>query len=776
MKKLLLISIVIAAGCNQCCGDESSVRDEAAKTPSAAGVIYRNPRVYNVDYSFELVPDSNKIDRAKDLKLWIPIPREWDSQKAVKIVSVEPEPHAKYVDPEYGNPMLFWDFGKEPEQPSYKVDIKFRLESYEIHAEVDPERVGRYDKTSKEYALYTRSTHTVSITPKIKELAQIAVGDEKNPYLQAERIFKFVRQKMRYKILDFERGRGIKCLLDFPVIDKETGEEYYEGACNQYSAFFIALCRAVGIPARSVQGNVGWRPWAKEEELKPRYEFETKLSPLGLAGAQHYGALNLHTWAECHIPNYGWIPVDAQKGRFGHLRNEKVVLCKGRDVKLGPDSPQAESQGYGSHWVSLYQGRADSFHRAAWNIAKIRTAKIKTLHVSDPFPSDALAGYAHNLYPEDEAENNLRGYRNRVLRGIDKRTRGVSEKGAALAQAYEKESSLRYQQEPFICHMLREVVGKKKSLDIFDAYVNLRVSSGEAVATERFQRIAEDIYGKPLGWFWEQWLDNDELPQLKLDGVTFSKDQKEWYIRGNLRQLGDSLFRLPVELVLTTEKDMEHKKVWLRKVRSFEFNTSGKPKSILVDPDNDILKIQKMGPLLNSFWYVYPNFMLSYGTTKEGEANKAAAERFNKEFLRLGRKIVKADVDVNKADLKTKCVMLFGRPETNKITQKFKDSFPIKFDGSKFTWQGTTYDEPTQGVAQIVENPDNPGGLIILYAGLSPEATRGFCDLSSCYSAMASYVIFDGDKELLRGDWKVDSNLYWNFDTHSSVLSAPNEQ
>lgn len=73
---------------------------------AAAGIIYRNPRVYNVDYSFELVLDPNKINRAKDLKLWLPIPREWDSQKAVKIISVEPEPHAKYEDPEYGKERL----------------------------------------------------------------------------------------------------------------------------------------------------------------------------------------------------------------------------------------------------------------------------------------------------------------------------------------------------------------------------------------------------------------------------------------------------------------------------------------------------------------------------------------------------------------------------------------------------------------------------------------------------------------------------------------------
>ena len=126
--------------------------------------------------------------------------------------------------------------------------------------------------------------------------------------------------------------------------------------------------------------------------------------------------------------------------------------------------------------------------------------------------------------------------------------------------------------------------------------------------------------------------------------------------------------------------------------------------------------------------------------------------------------IIKADTDVNDTDLKTKCIFLFGRPETNKIAQKYKDSFPVKFDNGKFTWQGVAYDKSTQGVGQMIENPDNSQGLMVMYAGLSPESTLKFCDLY-LYDADASFVIFDEDKELLRGDWEnMDSNLYWNFE------------
>lgn len=382
----LLFSVIIVLNSSDSHSQENELLDEINTViESSSKITYRNPRVYNVDYSFELFLDSAKIDRAKDLKLWIPIPRNWDSQKGVKIISVQPPPHAEYEDPEHGNRMFFWDFGKEPEKSSYKVDITFLLESYEVQAEVHPELVGQYDKSNKQYALYTRSSHTVTITPMIRKMAQEAVGDEKNPYLQAKQIFEFVGKKMRYEIIDFERGRGVKCLLDYPVMDEETGEEHYKGSCNQYSVFFVAMCRAVGIPARSVSGFIGWQPWIKEEDSRAIYKFETKLSPDGLAGVQHYGAQFAHMWSEFYIPNYGWIPIDGTYRKFGHTDNKKVILSKGRDVKVGPHTAQKQSEGYGSQWVELHNGRADFPFSGIWNITKIRKAKVEILH-SAPFP------------------------------------------------------------------------------------------------------------------------------------------------------------------------------------------------------------------------------------------------------------------------------------------------------------------------------------------------------------------------------------------------------
>ena len=340
-------------------------------------ILYLRPKVFRVTYSFEFSPDPNKIDRTRDLKVWLPLPREWDSQKSVKIQSIEPEPQAIYEDPEFGNPMAFWDFGKEPEKDTYIATLKYRLVAYKVHVKIDPAKTESYDTSSPEYILYTRNEHTICITPKIQEMVKEAVGNETSPYQQAQLISQYVyNKKVHYKILDYERGRGIQSLLDYPVKDTETGEEYYEGCCSQQSALFIALCRAVGIPARAVTGLITTVPMLYGQHPKPVFEFETRLSPDGFAGSQWIGYVCPHTWSEFYLPNIGWILVDDRTSLFFDRR---IILSKGRDIKIGPECPEADSEGYGSQWVPLWNGRADHMHHAVWNIMKIDSPKVTVI-------------------------------------------------------------------------------------------------------------------------------------------------------------------------------------------------------------------------------------------------------------------------------------------------------------------------------------------------------------------------------------------------------------
>ena len=722
-----------------------------------AELTYRNPRPFDVTYTFELEPDPAKIDRAKDLKVWLPLPREWESQKAVKILSITPKPDATWEDPEFGNRMAFWDFGRGPEKPIYQTQVRFRLEVFDEQVDVNPATVGTYDTNSAEYRLYTRNERTIHITPRIKELAREAVGDETNPYLQARRIAQFAYRKVRMKIVDFQRGRGIQCLLNYPEKDPKTGEMYYEGACNQRSALIVAMCRAMGIPARSVFGFVGWQPWWP---MQAYYGFETNLLSGRLAAAQYFGQGGVHMWTEFYVPNHGWVPDDY----LSYPNNSRVISSKGRDIRLGPNCPQEGNEGYGSQWVLLENGRADTMFYAVWNIAKIRTARVKFVTEPEPFPAEEFAEYESLLWPATNSASRIKAWRATSLSGIYRATRGQHDKAAVLAAEFKK-GGLEYECGAFVLDMLRRQVGDEEFSRIYRDYVDLRLRSQSPVTKAQFEKVAENIHGRSLGGFFRQWGRLTNLPALRLDRVASTQHGLEYRIRGHLLQEGNTLFRLPVPLLLCTDRGTERKVIRLKtRDAAFEFQTTHQPKSLLVDPEFEVLKIQKMAPRLAQLWNAFPtNLLVVYGTLTEAEVNKAAALRFNDDYLGMDAGKIKADTEVTEDDLKTPWLCLFGRPKTNKIAQRFKDNFPIQVAEDEFVWQGTTYRQPTQGVVEAIEQPGQPNRVVVLYAGLGAEAMRAIGD-NYLYDPESSYVIFDRDTQVLSGDWEgADPNLRWEF-------------
>lgn len=739
------------------------------------GIEYRNPRVYNLKYSFTIVPNPELINKDRDLKLWVPIPREWESQKAIKITGVIPYSHSQFTDPEHGNQILYWDFGTEPLQDSYTINIDYRLESFEIHADVDPEKVGTYDETNDEFELYTRSSRTIQITPKIKQLALEAIGKETNPFLKTKRIYDFAKSRMRYRFLEMERGRGTESLLNNPIIDHNSGKEYYEGSQNQYTIFFVALCRAAGIPTRTVQGTIGFDPRVKKDDLKPMSEI--KISPAGLGGAQHYGCelwngpvIRPITWAECYIPNYGWIPADLSHD-FCHLDNWRIILSKGTDILIGPEAPRASNDGYGTQWVSLHEGRVDLLREPVWNILKIHEASIKAIHLSDPFPANAYAQYADYRWSSIDRKELLTKTRRKKL---------LSD----LYNSYKRNESLNLQNHyAYYCHLFRQIVGDENFIEIFKKYHWIRISAKAPVQMEQFQELSEEIYGSSLDDYFKQWLDTKTVLELKLDSVSINKNLDNWIISGEILKDGSVFCKIPMEIAVHTEKGICVDTIWSEsRVTEFEIKVSSRPKRIIVDPNFHIPCKRKMPAKLYMFWQYYPNLVIIYGTSKESIANRSTAEQFNASNLGLESCVIKPDTSVTTRDLGQDIVILVGRPETNKLSKRLENTFPIKFNNDEFSWQGITYKDPSQGIMQIVESPMNPSGWIVHYAGLSGDATLQIEHVTttipelfggsytwgtyqfSAYDANASYILFEHSNVITYGDWIIGDDLVWFFE------------
>ena len=110
----------------------------------------------------------------------------------------------------------------------------------------------------------------------MRELAKEIVGDEKNPYLQAKKIFRWVNDNFPWA-----SAREYSTIENIPeyVVDNKHGD------CGQVTLLFMTLCRICGIPTQWQSGFVVHPTW-----------------------------WNLHDWGLIYFEPYGWVPVDQSFG------------------------------------------------------------------------------------------------------------------------------------------------------------------------------------------------------------------------------------------------------------------------------------------------------------------------------------------------------------------------------------------------------------------------------------------------------------------------------
>jgi aminopeptidase N len=138
-----------------------------------------------------------------------------------------------------------------------------------------------------------------------------------------------------------------------------------------------------------------------------------------------------------------------------------------------------------------------------------------------------------------------------------------------------------------VFNMLNLVMGqenfRKLLKTIPDRFAN------KSINTEDFRKLASEIHGEDLGWFFIEWIESSGAPEFKTEYVVY-RTAKGFRINGKVQQDLDT-FRMPVELEITTEGNPEFKVVDVAGVSSeFVVETFGKPQKVNVDPKNRVLR------------------------------------------------------------------------------------------------------------------------------------------------------------------------------------------
>lgn len=215
-------------------------------------------------------------------------------------------------------------------------------------------------------------------------------------------------------------------------------------------------------------------------------------------------------------------------------------------------------------------------------------------HTEIPRPSDAwlregLPTYSALLFLESE-------YGNEMMRLELERSRRVAlavSSGEALELGFgmatqEAIYAFNYHKAAVVLHMLREVLG----LDGFTRLCRGLHDYGEDVTTEVFERLAEEIYGDDLSWFFDAWVRSAAVPSfdVRYGFRSAAGGASRYEMIGTIEQR-DARIRFPVLMRIPLEAAPPlETTVWVEPgITEFRVVLPSPPRDLEFDPYGDLL-------------------------------------------------------------------------------------------------------------------------------------------------------------------------------------------
>jgi hypothetical protein len=138
-----------------------------------------------------------------------------------------------------------------------------------------------------------------------------------------------------------------------------------------------------------------------------------------------------------------------------------------------------------------------------------------------------------------------------------------------------------------VLNMLRNVIGNDNFNKLMSGFP--QKYAWQSVSTVDFRKMAEEISGQNLQYFFVQWLESAGAPEFKMEYTIF-RTQKGFRVMGKITQDLDT-FQMPVDLKIETEGNPETKRIDVVGTSSeFNVDTFGKPKTVTIDPAGSVLR------------------------------------------------------------------------------------------------------------------------------------------------------------------------------------------
>ncbi len=266
---------------------------EIIKQAIETGEKYIKPAHVRVTYT--LTVNKNVVPNGKTIRCWLPFPREIPNRQTdVKLISCYPENHIIAPNKDFLQRSIYFEKpavkGKE-----IKFQVKFEFKNYAVFQKINPKLVKAAQVTTELKPFLSERAPHIVFTDELKALSKKIVGQEKNPYYIARKIFKYINDN-----IPWASAREYSTFIN--VSDYVYQNHHCD--CGMHSIFFMTMCRLNSIPTR----------WQSGWTTKP-------------------GGGGMHDWGEIYFEPYGWLPVDPDLGLVDSKNEEeKWFLLGGMDA------------------------------------------------------------------------------------------------------------------------------------------------------------------------------------------------------------------------------------------------------------------------------------------------------------------------------------------------------------------------------------------------------------------------------------------------------------
>ena len=148
-----------------------------------------------------------------------------------------------------------------------------------------------------------------------------------------------------------------------------------------------------------------------------------------------------------------------------------------------------------------------------------------------------------------------------------------------------------YAKGAIVYKLLRDTLGEQKFNQLLRTFLDKY--RGKNASIDEFERLATEVAGQNMRYFFARWVEGTGVPEFKADYLIIRTRGGKFITRGTVRQNYDNL-RLPLEIQLRSEGGEGLKTVMVNVDEAsadFNIESDGKPLEVIIDPNYRLLRI-----------------------------------------------------------------------------------------------------------------------------------------------------------------------------------------